>query len=351
MDGIAHYRSLPRRFRRATLLLVGCGDVGGRIGTLLARQGRDRLRVLGTARGTQSAARLRGLGIVPLRADLDDRASLARLRPFARRMIDLAPPPNTGTTDPRSAGLVAALAGGAGSPRGRSAPGREHRRSPPVGAAARRAPLPRRARWVHVSTTGVFGDRDGTQFDETRTVRPANARAVRRVDAERRFREPAAWRTADVTLLRVPGIYGHDRLPIERLHKGLPALLPADDVYTNHIHADDLARIAWRAVLRGRPGRVVHAVDDTDLKMGDYFDRVADAFGLPRPPRVDRTTLAGLVTPMMLSFMSESRRLENRRLKRELGVRLRYPDVDATLADCLARGGATAGTRRDEGGR
>jgi len=360
MKETAHYRALPRRFRRPTLLLVGCGDVGGRIGTLLARHGHDRLRVIGTTRGTDGAARLRALGIVPLRADLDDAATLARLRAFAQRMIDLAPPPNTGATDPRSARLVAALAGGPAAPgpsgSGRVPPARrgllpgsarvvQVGRRGGLGAAARRAPVAGRARWVYVSTTGVYGDCGGAQFDETRAVQPANARAVRRVDAERRFRSPTAWRTADAALLRVPGIYAHDRLPIERLHKGLPALAPADDVYTNHIHADDLARIAWRAVLRGRAGRVVHAVDDTDLRMGDYFDRVADAFGLPRPPRVDRQTLTGLVTPMMLSFMSESRRLENRRLKRELGVRLRFPDVEATLRDCLSTASHIPGNR------
>ncbi len=331
----AHYRSLPRRFRRATVLLVGCGDVGGRIGTLLGRHGRDRLRVIGTARGDAQAARLRELGIVALRADLDDRRSLGRLRPFARWMIDLAPPPNSGTTDPRSARLIAALT---------AAPRR-------AGTSGRMAGSPflaasDRGRWVYVSTTGVYGDCGGARFDETRPVRPANARAMRRVDAERRFRTPAAWHSATASILRVPGIYGHDRLPIERLHKGLPALAPEEDVFTNHIHADDLARIAWHALLRGRAGRVVHAVDDSDLRMGDYFDRVADAFGLPRPPRVSRRELQSLVTPMMLSFMSESRRLTNTRLKRELRVRLRFPDVDATLRDYISRGGARDRTPR-----
>ena len=167
---------------------------------------------------------------------------------------------------------------------------------------------------------------------------------MRRVDAERRFRAAGARGLARVAILRVPGIYAHDRLPLERLRKGLPALRAEDDVFTTPVHADDLARIARAALMRGRPGRVVHAVDDSDLRMGDYFDRVADAFALPRPPRVARAELAALVTPAMLSFMSESRRLANRRLKRELRVRLRFADVDATLADATRVDSAPADT-------
>lgn len=124
-------------------------------------------------------------------------------------------------------------------------------------------------------------------------------------------------------------------LPLDRLRAGLPALLPEQDVYTNHVHADDLARICVAALWRGRAARIVHAVDDTDLKMGDYFDRVADAAGLPRPPRLDAAALAARVSPAMLSFMRESRRLANERLKRELRVRLRYPTVDHTLAEAF----------------
>jgi dTDP-4-dehydrorhamnose reductase len=349
MKKTPHYRPLPRRFRRQTLLLVGCGDVGSRIGAQsLARHPADRLRVIGSARRPEQAAALRARGIVPLLADLDARAGLRRLAGFSTWMIDLAPPPPAGGTDPRSTRLIAALARTARRPlpafrsAARDLPGirpararREAMTAPAPRAAGplRLAPPRARRRWVYVSTTGVYGDCDGAAFDETRPVAPASARAVRRVDAERRFRAVGARGLARVAILRVPGIYAHDRLPLDRLRKGLPALRAEDDVFTNHVHADDLARIARAALARGRPGRVVHAVDDSDLRMGDYFDRVADAFALPRPPRVARDELAALVTPAMLSFMSESRRLANRRLKRELRVRLRFADVDATLAD------------------
>ncbi len=181
-------------------------------------------------------------------------------------------------------------------------------------------------RAVYISTTGVYGDHGSAQIDETARLRPANPRALRRIDAEN------AMRRLRASVLRVPGIYAHDRLPLDRLRRGLPALTDADDVHTNHIHADDLARIAIAALMRGAPARIYNAVDDSALKMGEYFDAVADATGLPRPPRLPRVTLKTAVTPMMYSFMNESRRLSNRRLKRELRVRLEYPTVASALA-------------------
>jgi nucleoside-diphosphate-sugar epimerase len=191
--------------------------------------------------------------------------------------------------------------------------------------------LPEGARLVYVSTTGVYGNCHGAHISETQATAPVNARARRRVDAEQVLRAWAVRSGSRLSILRVPGIYAADRLPIERLQRGTPALLADDDVFTNHIHADDLARIIRLALSRGAAQRVVHAVDDSDLKMGDYFDLVADAHGLPRPPRLPRAQLAQQVTPMMLSFMSESRRLSNARLKHELGVRLRWPDVASFL--------------------
>jgi nucleoside-diphosphate-sugar epimerase len=133
-----------------------------------------------------------------------------------------------------------------------------------------------------------------------------------------------------VSILRVPGIYAVDREgghPRDRLLRGTPVLRPEDDVYTNHIHADDLARLCVAALLRGRPQRVLHASDDTELRMGDYFDLAADLCALPRPPRIGRAEAAERLPPMQLSFMSESRRLDNTRMKRDLRIRLRHPTV------------------------
>ena len=303
-------RSLPRRFRRPRLLVVGCGDVGMRLLRQLAPRLGDALGAVAVTRRPEQQAAARALGARALGADLDDRRSLRRLAAFCGWTIDLAPPPAEGADDPRTARLIAACA-----------PALRRRRS--RGAVAR---------WAYVSTTGVYGDCGGAAFDETRPVAPASARAIRRVAAERRMRALTTRGAARVSILRAPGIYAQDRLPIERLRRGTPALADAEDVFTNHIHAEDLARAAWLALFRGRPGRVYHAVDDSDLKMGAYFDKVADALGLPRPPRFSRDEVARQVSPAMLSFMSESRRLANRRLGRELRLRLRWPTVDATLA-------------------
>jgi nucleoside-diphosphate-sugar epimerase len=194
------------------------------------------------------------------------------------------------------------------------------------------AVLPAGARMVYVSTTGVYGDCAGALIDETRPVAPHNPRARRRVDAEQVLRNWARRAGARLAILRVPGIYARDRLPLRRLEQGTPALRAEDDVFTNHIHADDLARLVARALYKGVGGRTYNAVDDTEMKMADYFDTVADAFGMTRPPRVAREQLSSVVSPMLLSFMSESRRLSNRRLKCELGLRLHYPDLALAVA-------------------
>ena len=281
--------------KRPRLLLVGCGDVGMRLLPLLA----GRYRVFAMTRDPGRCAELRAAGAVPIVADLDQPASLARLRGLAQRVVHLAPPRPEGERDVRTRHLAALL--------------------------------PEGARVVYVSTTGVYGDCGGALVTETRSVAPKNARARRRVDAERVLRAWARRNGGQLSILRVPGIYAAERLPLKRLREGTPALRPEDDVYTNHIQADDLARIIVQALRRALPNRVYHAVDGTRLKMGDYFDAVADAWGLPRPPRLAREALRAQVSPVLLSFMSESRRLDNARL-RELGVRLRYPDVAAALA-------------------
>ncbi len=281
--------------RRPRLLIVGCGDVGMRLLPLV----RDRFRVFAVTSQPSRVPELRAAGATPVVADLDRPDSLQRLRGLADTVVHLAPPQSEGTQDRRTRRLAAIL--------------------------------PRHASVVYVSTTGVYGDCGGAQFDETRTVAPANARAVRRVDAEQVLRRWALRAQGRLAILRVPGIYAGDRLPVERLQRGTPALQPDDDVYTNHIHADDLARIVALAVFRAAPQRVIHTVDDSDMKMGEYFDAVADAHDLPRPPRLPRAELAQQVSPMLLSFMSESRRLRNERLKQELGVQLRWPTVDAFL--------------------
>ena len=286
------------------LLIVGCGDVGLRVVRLV----RERWRVLALTSSPARVDDLRRAGALPLLGNLDVPSTLGRLAGLADAVLHLAPPAASGLVDRRTAHLVAALA-----------------RSPRV------------RRLVYGSTSGVYGDCGGEWVDETRALRPATDRARRRVDAEQRLRLFGRAHRVRVTLLRIPGIYAFGRPggdPRERLSRGAPVLTRDDDVFTNHIHADDLARACVAAIHRGLPQRAVNASDDTVLRMGDYFDRAADLLALPRPPRVSRQVALQQVSPMQMSFMSESRRLVNRRLKTELRMALDYPIVDDGLRAC-----------------
>jgi len=182
-------------------------------------------------------------------------------------------------------------------------------------------------RLVYLSTSGVYGDCGGALVDEQRPLNPQTARARRRADAEAQLQSWCAARGTALVILRVPGIYAADRLPLERLRAGIPVLRAEEDVYTNHIHADDLAAIVARAFADDAPAGVYNAADDTQMRMGDWLDLVADRAGLARPRRVARSCIEALVPPARREFMNESRRLDNRRLKSVLGVRLRYPTV------------------------
>jgi nucleoside-diphosphate-sugar epimerase len=275
------------------ILIVGCGDIGLRAARLL----HGRARIYALNRSPERRAELRAAGIIPITGNLDDRKSLARIAALADRVLHFAPPPGEGETDPRTTRLLAAL-----------------------GRASVAASL------VYISTSGVYGDCQGEVVPETRPARPNNTRARRRAHAEARLRRfgKAGHR---VSLLRAPGIYAQDRMPAERVRKALPAIVPEDDVYTNHIHAEDLARLSIAALFHGKPNRLYNAVDDSGLKMGDWFDVVADHLALPRPPRMSREAVIAAVTPAMRTFLTESRRLSNKRMKKELGLRLMYPTV------------------------
>lgn len=277
------------------LLIVGCGDIGQR----LARAMYGRWRIYALSRSEQHHQLLRTLGVVPIVADLDYPGTLERLAGLAHDVIHLVPPQGTGSRDTRTLNLVRALAKGGSIPQ----------------------------RLVYMSTSGVYGDCGGAVVSESRPTTPMSARARRRVDAERTLRCWGAGSGTHITVLRVPGIYASERLPVARLKSGTPALASDQDPYTNHIHADDLARIVIAALNRGKSGRAYNATDDLSMKMGDYFDLVADRFGLPHPPRVSLESAQQCIPEKMLSFMRESRRLANGRLKKELRVRLRFPSV------------------------
>ena len=271
---------------------------------------RSRYVVYALVRERERFAELRALGLKPVWGDLDRPDTLHALPGLAHDVVHLAPPPRTGVRDTRSRHLIAALA------KGKSIP----------------------QQLVYISTSGVYGDCGGDLVEETRPLKPQTDRAHRRADAERRLREWGARSQVRVTILRVPGIYAADRLPLMRLEKGTPALCAEDDSYVNHVHAEDLARIVVAALHRGHPNRSYNAADDAPQRMGDYFDLVADRFGLPRPPRIPRAEAQRTIPPQLYSFMNESRRLSNARLKRELKVALRYPSVHDGIA-------AAAGSR------
>ncbi|SPB18093.1 NAD-dependent epimerase/dehydratase [Caballeronia novacaledonica] len=333
-----------RNLRRARVLIVGCGDVGMRALPLL-RARAAAPRVIALTHHPERAGELRAAGATPISGDLDLRRSLGRLAGLARDVLHLAPPQRDGDSDRRTRALIAAL----------RRPRRAVARGPkthwlhadragktsfivPDGlrAATKRQTGPG-TRFVYASTTGVYGDCAGAWIDETRPARPENERARRRVSAERQLRAAGARSGWRVSIARIPGIYAANRLPVARIEKGMPALIESDDVFTNHIHADDLAAILLRALARGRAQRVINASDDTDLRMADYFDRVADAYGLPRAPRISRREAEARLEPVTLSFMRESRRIANARLKRELRYVLRHPTVDDFLRTATRR--------------
>jgi nucleoside-diphosphate-sugar epimerase len=286
------------------LLIIGCGDVALRMLPLV----RGRCVLYALARDRNRFPELRALGLKPVWGDLDRPDTLAALAGLAQGVVHFAPPPRDGVHDTRTAHLIAAL--------------------------ARAKSLPQHL--VYLSTSGVYGDCAGELVSETRPLRPQTERAQRRADAEDRLRAWGARSGVRVTLVRVPGIYAADRLPLERLRRGTPALAAQEDAFVNHVHADDLARIVVAALRRGQPNRSYNAVDDVPQRMGEYFDVVADSFDLPRPRRIARAEAERTLPRELYSFMNESRRLVNARMKRELRVKLRYPSVHDGLAAARA---------------
>jgi len=295
--------ALPSRFKRERLLIIGCGDVGQRV-----VRAQRHVRVVALTSSPARVASLRAQGLTPVVGNLDAPLGLQRLAGWATRVLHLAPPPLQGSTDPRTLALTRLLM----------------RRTAPLSV-------------VYGSTSGVYGDCAGAWVTENRAVHPTTPRAHRRVDAEARVRYLGRLRSnaTRVSVLRIPGIYALDReggTPRERLLRGTPVLAREDDVFTNHIHADDLARACQLALWRGKPQRTYNVNDDSQLLMGDYFDMAADLYGLTKPPRISRAQAQTELPAMQLSFMSESRRMVNTRMKRELRLQLRYANAQSGLA-------------------
>jgi len=271
--------------------------------------GRYRVRAL--VRNERQAAELAARGVYPVIGDLDDAPSLAPLLAAERQFPDLvlhsAPPGEAADIDQRTRHLVSTF--------------------------TERGMVPQRL--VYISSSGVYGDCGGARVDEARPLNPQTPRARRRVDAETVLSGWGARSGVMISVLRAPGIYAADRLPLERIRRATPALQEADDVFTNHIHADDLAAIAAVALEHPHAAGAFNASDDTEMKMGEWLDLVAERHGLARPPRIARAEAEARLPESLLSFWRESRRLDNGRLKRVLGVTLRFPTVLQGLP-CLA---------------
>ena len=285
-------------FAPTSVVIVGCGDIGRRVA---ARW--QNIPVTGLIRSEASAEQLQQAGITPLQADLDDPASLKDLPVAGALVYYFAPPPPTGTTDPRMQHFLAAI-------------------DP--------ANLP--CRIVYISTSGVYGDRGGEVVNEDTPPNPQVDRARRRYDAEQQLRRFGQEHGVAVVILRVGGIYGPGRLPRKRLEDHVPIIHEHLAPSTNRIHAEDLAQICVAAARRGRADRVYNVSDGTDSNMTEYFNTVADFLKLPRPPTIDWEEAERNLSAGMLSYLKESRRMDNHRMLEELGVELQYPTLEAGLA-------------------
>lgn len=283
-----------------TVLMIGCGDIGQRVAQLCLAKG---LAVQGLARRDESAVRLQQAGIRALRGDLDQPDSLCDLPTRGATVFYFAPPPTTGEDDPLLMNFLASMGPGS---------------------------LPERL--VLISTTAVYGDCQGAWITEEHPAQPETARGRRRLDAERNLRRWATEQDVAFVILRVGGIYGPGRLPLARLEKGLPILAPEDSPFTNRIHQDDLAQVCMAAADRGVSGEIYNVADGQPGTMSQYFMDIAQAFGLPQPPIVSRAEAEQVMSAGMLSYLKESRRLDNRKLREQLKVDLQYPDLAAGLA-------------------
>lgn len=290
------YAALP-----STVLIAGCGDVGLRVAARLRASGRE---VTAIVRDRQKAVVLNEAGVTVRIEDLDlpqDAGDWPLLFWFA--------PPSAGSlTDARLRGWLAAQRGEI-------------------------------ARIVYISTSGVYGDCGGRWIDEDAPLNPKSDRGKRRLDAEHALQ---AWQAEDVAaraaiILRVPGIYGPGRMPLERLRKGLPVVRSDESPYTNRIHADDLALAAVHAAAFGRAGRAYNIADGAPTTMADYFLRCARLLGMPPPPQLTIAEARTALTPAMLSFIEESKRLDTLRLREELRFAPQYPNLEAGLPSCLPR--------------
>ena len=287
------------------VLIVGCGDIGVRVARQVQQAGGN---VIGLARSEASAGRLLALGIDPVIANLDDAASLNALPTAGKLIFYFAPPPGGGPFDSRMRNFCQAVDSGQ---------------------------VP--AKIVYISTSGVYGDCLGEWVTEQTPINPQTSRAQRRADAEATLSEWARRHALPVVILRVTGIYGPGRLPLARVQQGHPILREEESPPTNRIHADDLADVCIRAAEKAVDGDIFNVSDGQPGTMTQYFNTVCDLLGLPRLPQIDMQEARQVMNPMMLSYLTETRRMDNRKMMEQLGVTLMYPDLSSGLKNVIAR--------------
>ncbi len=288
------------------VLIIGCGDIGRRVAALAKEK---RATVTALVRSAEKGELLHELGVATVPGDLDDPETLGALPTSGAVVFYFAPPPGGGITDPRVRSFCAAV-----SPK--NEPGKV----------------------VYISTTGVYGDCGGAVVTEETPVNPQTARAKRRLDAETTLLAWGEERNVPVVILRVTGIYGPGRLPVRHIAEGQPVLRAEEAPLTNRIHADDLARVCIAAALRGQAGDIFNVSDGQAGTMTDYFNAVADAAGIPRPRQVTMDEARQVMSPLMLSYVTESRQMDNRKMIEKLGIRLLYPDLASGLRASLEKG-------------
>jgi len=279
------------------VFIIGYGYTGGRLAESWMERG---VKVRALVRRPIQIAEHMHPGIELFRGDLDDPSSLPVEAMTGSRLYYLAPPPRTGDADTRMRDFVGALAG---------------------------AP----EKIVLISTTGVYGDCGGDWVDESRPPAPGSDRARRRLDAERVMAAYADGRGVPLVTLRVAGIYGPGRLPLKRLREQTPMPAADDCSYTNRIHVDDLVEVCVQAMDQCGVTGVFNVSDGTPGTMREYFDRVADALGYERLPVLAREQMAATLNTQMMTYLGESRRIDNRRIREALNLNLRYPDLAAGL--------------------
>lgn len=285
-------------------LIIGCGDIGKRVGRLL--QQRDHT-VTALVRSQKSAMQLASSNFTTLISDLDNTSVSLPSLDADTHIFYFAPPSDEGDHDLRMQHFLQALT---------------HSETQPT-------------RIIYISTTAVYGDSRGAWIDEQTPTQPGNPRGRRRLDAENQLITYQQQRSVAVTILRVPGIYSANRLPFQQIKEGRPILKQAIAPFSNRIHANDLSEICVSAATCHQPSCVIYNVSDGNPgSISQYFHEVALAFSLPPPPEIDWPAAEQQLSPGMLSYLRESKRIDGRLVIKSLGITLRYPTLEMGLRQC-----------------